>query len=198
MTIVLAQTTQPIPQRHILAKENDIHLITLPSHLIHILQPLDIAFFKPLKAEWSKMAEDFTWRETKPVTKVDFPSLFTTVWNNASKLKHTLSGFRCTSIHPYNPDAILLQVYVPNERLIGCVKNANASKDNSVEGKNEDEMSIYENNENEDNDQDDNDNDGINTKPNNKSECGNRDEDKIVSTNTDHDRLLLRHYKRVE
>ena len=190
--------TQPIPQRHILAKENDIHLITLPSHLIHILQPLDIAFFKPLKAEWSKMAEDFTWREMKPVTKVDFPSLFTTVWNNASKLQHTLSGFRCTSIQLYNTDAILLQIYVPNERLKGSVKDANASKDNSVEGKNEDEMSNYENNENEDNDQDDNDNDGINTEPNNKSECWNRDEDKIVSTNTDHDRLLLRRYKRVE
>ena len=59
-------------------------------------------------------------------------------------------------------------------------------------------MSNYENNENEDNDQDDNDNDGINTEPNNKSECWNRDEDKIVSTNTYHDRLLLRRYKRVE
>ena len=37
----------------ILAKENDVHLIKLPANLTHFLQPLDMAFFKPLKAEWN-------------------------------------------------------------------------------------------------------------------------------------------------
>ena len=34
---------------HILAKENDVHLIKLPAHVTHILYSLDIPLFKSLK-----------------------------------------------------------------------------------------------------------------------------------------------------
>ena len=131
----------------VLAKENDVHLIKLPSHLTHFLQPLYMAFFKPLKAEWSKVAEDFTWREMKLVSKVDFPSLFSTAGNNASKPQHALSGFRCTGIYPYN--AISSQVHAPNERF---KIDANDRTYSSEEGNNEDEDYNQDNSDNDDND----------------------------------------------
>ena len=39
--------------------ENDILLYCLPPHSSHITQPLDVGFFKPLKASWTKACETF-------------------------------------------------------------------------------------------------------------------------------------------
>ena len=88
-----------------------------------------------------------------------------------------MSGFRCTIIHPYNPDTISPQVYAPNERFKGCVIDANEGVNNREEENNEDEDNNQDNNDNDDND-------GIDTEHNIERECGNGDEDNI--TDTDH------------
>ena len=36
------------------ARENDVHLLCLPSHTTHVLQPLDIGVFKSFKSHFSK------------------------------------------------------------------------------------------------------------------------------------------------
>lgn len=41
-----------------LAKENNIEIVCLPPHSTHILQPLDVAVFKPMKTEWRKIVEE--------------------------------------------------------------------------------------------------------------------------------------------
>ena len=114
----------------------------------------------------------------KPVTKVDIPSLFSSAWNNASKSQHALSGFKCTGIHPYNPDAISHQVYAPNERFKRCVIDANEGVNNKEEKDNEDEDNNQDNNDIYDNE----DNDGIDTEQYIERKCGNGDEDNITDT----------------
>ena len=42
-----------------LAQENDIHLLCLPSHTSHLLQPLDVGVFKSLISFYSKVCEKF-------------------------------------------------------------------------------------------------------------------------------------------
>ncbi|KAJ8893666.1 hypothetical protein PR048_006266 [Dryococelus australis] len=42
------------PQVIELAKENDVHILTFPSHTTHILQPLDVGVYKTLKSVWQK------------------------------------------------------------------------------------------------------------------------------------------------
>jgi hypothetical protein len=43
-----------------LAQDNDIHLLCLPSHTTHILQPLDIiSVFKPLKSYFNKACKNY-------------------------------------------------------------------------------------------------------------------------------------------
>ena len=42
-----------------LAKENDIHLLCLPVHTTHLLQPLDVGVFRCLKSNFSKMCKQF-------------------------------------------------------------------------------------------------------------------------------------------
>lgn len=36
-----------------LAKENQIFLFTFPAHTRHLLQPLDVGVYKPLKSNWA-------------------------------------------------------------------------------------------------------------------------------------------------
>ena len=42
-----------------LAQENQIHLLCLPSHTTHILQPLDVGVFKSLKSHFNKACRNF-------------------------------------------------------------------------------------------------------------------------------------------
>ena len=41
------------------AKENGIHLYCLPPHTTHILQPLDVGVYGPVKQAWKKILKDY-------------------------------------------------------------------------------------------------------------------------------------------
>ena len=40
------------------AKARNIAIFELPPHLTHILQPMDVGFFGPLKTAWNKLQEE--------------------------------------------------------------------------------------------------------------------------------------------
>lgn len=42
-----------------LAKENQIYLFTFPAHTSHLLQPLDVGVYKPLKSNWATSLNDY-------------------------------------------------------------------------------------------------------------------------------------------
>ena len=59
-----------------LAKPRNIHLICLPAHTSHILQPMDVGVFGPMKATWRKLLKEYkTSTRAANVTKEVFPSL---------------------------------------------------------------------------------------------------------------------------
>lgn len=39
------------------ARANDIHLLCLPAHTTHLLQPLDVGVFKPFKTNFNKVCK---------------------------------------------------------------------------------------------------------------------------------------------
>ena len=41
-----------------LARANNVHLICFPPHCTHLLQPLDVSVFSPLKSSWKKVLKD--------------------------------------------------------------------------------------------------------------------------------------------
>ena len=67
----------------------DIKFICLPQNSTHITQPLDIAYFKPLKLAWQKILNNF--RQTKvgqqepSIPKDTFPKLLCQLVNNLSE-----------------------------------------------------------------------------------------------------------------
>ena len=64
-----------------LAKENDIHLLCLPAHTTHLLQPLDVGVFRSLKGNFSKMCKQFLAVNPGQVITTDLlASLLAKVW----------------------------------------------------------------------------------------------------------------------
>ena len=93
-------------------EENDIAFVLLPPGSTHILQPLDVSFFRPLKRAWNNLLEEEKSKRKGCFTlsKDLFPSLLsklhTNVYNNAaSNLK---SGFEKCGIFPLNKIELFL------------------------------------------------------------------------------------------
>ena len=60
-----------------LYKQNDIEFVCLPPISTHVLQPLDVAVYGPLKAHWWKLLRDLLEKEpeAKVLNKTKFPAL---------------------------------------------------------------------------------------------------------------------------
>ncbi len=63
-----------------LSIENNVHMLKLPPHLTHLLQPLDVGVFKSTKSNWYTAVADFTRRERRAVSKRDFPEVLSSIW----------------------------------------------------------------------------------------------------------------------
>ncbi|XP_071947381.1 uncharacterized protein [Antedon mediterranea] len=62
---------------HVMQQENDIILYCLPSHASHIIQPLDVAVYKSVKASWYNCVREYTIQHPgQVVTKQAFSSVF--------------------------------------------------------------------------------------------------------------------------
>lgn len=74
-------------------EEKSIHLICLPSHTTHRLQPLDRSFFKPLKAYYNEACNNFVHRTVgeRKITKFNFGSIFKTAWCRSATLPKAVS-----------------------------------------------------------------------------------------------------------
>lgn len=84
-----------------------IVLIALYPNCTRLLQPADVAAFKPLKTEWQKTVLE--WRRTNPsqaLTKIQFVPLLKTTIEKSIKPQTIINGFRATGICPWNEDAV--------------------------------------------------------------------------------------------
>ena len=94
-----------------LCENENIRFVFLPPNTTHLTQPLDVAFFRPLKSTWRAILTE--WKEkTRAATtlpKEDFPKLLKKVeekiqFRHASNL---IAGFRACGIVPFNREAVL-------------------------------------------------------------------------------------------
>ena len=95
-----------------LAKENNIAFICLPANATHLMQPLDIAFFAPLKRTWRSILDH--WKRStslrQTITKDAFPSLLSTLQDRLYRdgySENLKSGFAGSGIFPLNPERVI-------------------------------------------------------------------------------------------
>lgn len=100
------------------ARSNEIHLLCLPSHTSHILQPLDIGVFKSFKTFFSKACRQYL---AKNVGRVITEDILASVVGIAITQSHTplniLGGFKKAGIYPFNPGEVSDRQVVPSKAL---------------------------------------------------------------------------------
>ena len=90
-----------------LARKSDIHLLCLPAHTSHILQPLDIGVFQSFKRNYSKACQKYILdNPARVITSEVIASLVGKAWPHSITPLNILSGFKKSGISPLNPSEV--------------------------------------------------------------------------------------------
>ena len=89
------------------ARKNDIHLLCLPAHTTHVLQPLDVGVFSSFKHNVGLALKAMVRSSAGRVpTTDDISFIVSEAWPKSLTPINLMSGFRKTGIHPLNPGCI--------------------------------------------------------------------------------------------
>ncbi|XP_049888124.1 uncharacterized protein LOC126382356 [Pectinophora gossypiella] len=98
------------------AKENGIHMLCLPPHCTHRMQPLDVSIYGPLKTFYNQ--EISKWLKNHPgrvVTHLQIGNLFAQAYGKAATVQNASNGFKSTGLWPINPDIFPDYMFEPAE-----------------------------------------------------------------------------------
>ena len=77
-----------------LARDNGVHLLCLPSHTTHILQPLDVGVFKSFKSNFSKACTTYIAANPgRVITSDKLAFLVAEAWPHSFTAVNVMSGF---------------------------------------------------------------------------------------------------------
>lgn len=100
-----------------LCEENNISFACLPKNSTHLTQPLDVAFYAPLKKFWRGILDKWKrglQKKSQTVTKEKFPGLLKQlcdkIGGDDAQSHQLVSGFKKTGIDPFNPDAVICRL----------------------------------------------------------------------------------------
>ena len=96
-------------------KFNGIVMLSLPPHSTHKLQPLDVAFFKPLQSYY--IQEQECWLRTnqrRQITAFQIAGLFNKAYMRAASTATATKGFQKTGILPCNWHVFGEQDFLPS------------------------------------------------------------------------------------
>lgn len=95
-------------------KENAIYITPFPANATHLMQPLDVAVFGPMKKCWRKILDNWRKESRYPgnLPKEQFPNLLSRLWNSMSESvsQNLISGFRATGLYPPDPNEVLKRI----------------------------------------------------------------------------------------
>ncbi|KAH7556263.1 putative transposase [Bipolaris maydis] len=88
-------------------KENNIYTLCMPPHSSHLLQPLDVGCFSPLKRAYSREVESLIRHHINHITKLEFLPAFKVAFDRSFTATNICSAFRGAGLVPLQPDAVL-------------------------------------------------------------------------------------------
>ncbi|CAC5394575.1 unnamed protein product [Mytilus coruscus] len=89
------------------AESKNIILFILPPHCSHILQPLDIGCFGPLKACYNREAQLFMRKNPGcKITRYNIGQMSCSPYQKGLSAQNLTSSFRKSGIYPFNPKAV--------------------------------------------------------------------------------------------
>ena len=94
-------------QLSVLCNKLKIEIIALYPNATRIMQPADVAVFRPVKMCWQKAMRDWHAKHPGEVpNKVTFAPLLREVIDFAAKPETLVKGFQACGLYPLNPNAI--------------------------------------------------------------------------------------------
>ncbi|KAF7565563.1 hypothetical protein PtrM4_096220 [Pyrenophora tritici-repentis] len=84
----------------------------MPPHSSHLLQPLDVGCFSPLKRAYSREVESLMRNHINHITKLEFLPAFKIAFDQAFTPANICSAFRGAGLVPLQPEAVLSKLDV--------------------------------------------------------------------------------------
>lgn len=99
-------------QFELYCQENNIVTLCMPAHSSHLLQPLDVGCFAPLKKAYGKQIEGLMRNGINHITKVEFLPAFRAAFDASITPDNIRGGFRGAGLIPYDPEAVISKLNV--------------------------------------------------------------------------------------
>ena len=101
------------------ARELNVELCCLPSHTTHVIQPLDVACYAPLKSHFSRITDKIQVLRLGATTnvtvcKTEFSAVFKLAFDETFTPMKCKSAFAACGIYPFNPYAIDMKRLMPS------------------------------------------------------------------------------------
>jgi len=95
-----------------LCKENNIYTLRMPAHSSHLLQPLDVGCFSPLKRAYSLEIEGLIRHHINHITKLEFLPAVKAAYERSFTSANICSAFSGVGLVPLQPDVVLSKLDV--------------------------------------------------------------------------------------
>jgi hypothetical protein len=93
-------------------EEHKIVTLCMPPHSSHLLQPLDVGCFAPLKKAYGRQAELLMRNKITRITKLEFLPCFKAAFDALITESNIQGGFRGAGLVPFNPEAVISKLEV--------------------------------------------------------------------------------------
>ncbi|PZC76450.1 hypothetical protein B5X24_HaOG204541 [Helicoverpa armigera] len=97
-----------------LCQNQNIRFVFLPKNATHLTQPLDVAFFGPMKRIWREILTNYkaTYSTASTINKCHFPQLLRELMTKIDMTRETniCKGFEGSGIFPFNPSRVTLKM----------------------------------------------------------------------------------------
>jgi hypothetical protein len=93
-------------------KDHKIITLCMPPHSSHLLQPLDVGCFAPLKKAYGRQAEQLMRNHITHITKTEFLPCFIAAFRDAFTESNIQGGFRGAGLVPFDPEAVISKLDV--------------------------------------------------------------------------------------
>lgn len=113
-------------------KANYIHVISIPPHTSHRLQPLDVAFYSPLKNGFNRECDYYMKNNLhQKITPYEIASIFNKAYMKTATIEKAVSGFKSTGIYPFQPNKFSEDDFAPSQPIQHMIIEDRVDQDES-------------------------------------------------------------------
>jgi hypothetical protein len=112
LLILDGHSSHATPEFDQFCENHSIITLCMPPHSSHLLQPLDVGCFSPLKRGYGRRIAENIILGIDHIDKVEFLSIFREARAGALSSSNICSGFRATGLVPLDPDEVLSRLQI--------------------------------------------------------------------------------------